>query len=682
MDENICCPNFPPEDDQGSTEYKLNLAHLSKSQMEHRITQLQSRLADKSDNGQAIYRIGVLDDGFPVGLNDAEMKASLDNLETIVSRIPNVKIGSIEMFRVTHYADSEEDLNESLISNPEFKSINRGLGLSDPDELRKIALMRRDLSLANKDAGKPGWTRQIAEVIIRKCYGDHYEIRIGIAGNVDAGKSTLLGSLISGELDNGRGKTRMAVAIHPHEVESGRTSSVAQHIMGFNGSGESVNDKLAQGAHSTGKLSWPDIVKDSNKIITFFDLAGHLKYYKGAVKGLSSNRLNYVLLVVSANLSVVAKTDTNGKKWANMTREHYQSVCSLDIPRAIVVTKIDSVPDNVRRATLSGVSRLIKERHVPFPVDNQEQVYTCIRNMEHGNIVPIFQISNVTGEGHDLLKRFLNLLPEQNTYVNECPPIMQIQDVFRNVPGVSTVISGILRQGTVFIPQGKKVCHLKIGPLSDGTFMETRVRSIEVKKVSCEEAHAGRYITIGLPKNDEINSRIRRGMAAIGAELRPKATWEFWTRMSLTQQSSNCARVGYTPFCNIGHVSQSCEILEIYADKGENHDDFKPCDENRLETLGTGDKAYILMRFCYRPEFIIMDSDDNDPFQGQCKILFRENRLRGSGYVFAITDTIHERLENRYVTKKHKTRPSRRDYHNRSHSNPYKPDKNKESAQL
>lgn len=45
---------------------------------------------------------------------------------------------------------------------------------------------------------------------------DNY-IRIVIAGNVDSGKSTLVGVLTKGILDNGRGSSRMKVFNYLHE---------------------------------------------------------------------------------------------------------------------------------------------------------------------------------------------------------------------------------------------------------------------------------------------------------------------------------------------------------------------------------------------------------------------------------------------------------------------------------
>lgn len=66
-------------------------------------------------------------------------------------------------------------------------------------------------------------------------------------GNVDAGKSTLLGVLTHGELDNGRGYARKKLFRHKHEVESGRTSSVGNDILGFDPKGGIINKSDGHG---------------------------------------------------------------------------------------------------------------------------------------------------------------------------------------------------------------------------------------------------------------------------------------------------------------------------------------------------------------------------------------------------------------------------------------------------
>ena len=75
--------------------------------------------------------------------------------------------------------------------------------------------------------------------------------------SVDAGKSTMLGVLVKGNLDDGRGKARVNLFRHKHEIESGRTSSVGLEIMGFNSKGEAVMPATGR------KLTWEEIGKNS-----------------------------------------------------------------------------------------------------------------------------------------------------------------------------------------------------------------------------------------------------------------------------------------------------------------------------------------------------------------------------------------------------------------------------------
>lgn len=72
------------------------------------------------------------------------------------------------------------------------------------------------------------------------------EVRCAVVGNVDSGKSTTLGvltrgirsqrptlyiiSTLIGALDDGRGRARVALFRHKHEIETGRTSSVGMEV--------------------------------------------------------------------------------------------------------------------------------------------------------------------------------------------------------------------------------------------------------------------------------------------------------------------------------------------------------------------------------------------------------------------------------------------------------------------
>ena len=90
---------------------------------------------------------------------------------------------------------------------------------------------------------RDGIQGKVAEVLVRRyATEDFVEVRVAVVGNVDSGKSTLLGVLTRGQLDNGRGLARMNVFVHKHEIESGRTSSISHEIVGFNSKGNNLRN--------------------------------------------------------------------------------------------------------------------------------------------------------------------------------------------------------------------------------------------------------------------------------------------------------------------------------------------------------------------------------------------------------------------------------------------------------
>jgi len=123
--------------------------------------------------------------------------------------------------------------------------------------------------------------------------------RVAVVGNVDAGKSTLLGVLTHGELDNGRGHARLKLFRHKHEMESGRTSSVGNDILGFDSTGQVVNRP------EHGSLDWVKICEKSTKVITFIDLAGHERYLKTTVFGMTGHMPDFGMLMVIENVNTL-----------------------------------------------------------------------------------------------------------------------------------------------------------------------------------------------------------------------------------------------------------------------------------------------------------------------------------------------------------------------------------------
>lgn len=110
----------------------------------------------------------------------------------------------------------------------------------------------------------------------------------------------MLGVLVKGGLDDGRGKARVNLFRHKHEIETGRTSSVGMEIMGFDTGGNIVASNVPGR-----KLTWEEIGKRSAKVISFTDLAGHERYLRTTVFGMLSGEAHAAILMIAANNGLV-----------------------------------------------------------------------------------------------------------------------------------------------------------------------------------------------------------------------------------------------------------------------------------------------------------------------------------------------------------------------------------------
>ncbi|KAK0553150.1 hypothetical protein OC846_002638 [Tilletia horrida] len=340
------------------------------------------------------------------------------------------------------------------------------------------------------------------------------ESRVAVIGNVDAGKSTLLGVLTKGGLDDGRGRARVHCFRHKHEVESGRTSSVSMEICGFDVHGEPVYNpaggkggKEAAADEPIRKLTWEEICERSAKVVTFIDLAGHEKYLKSTVFGLTGCLPDYVLLMVGANAGLIG-----------MSKEHLGIALALSVPVAVVVTKIDMCPPQILEQTIKQLTKILKSpgcRKTPVFISDKMTTVDAALRLGRGRdrICPIFMVSNVTGEGLGNLRSFLNVLPQSGIakYPSKGAFEFQISDIF-SVPFVGTVVSGVIVSGSVKVGD-----NLLIGPDSLGGFLPTTVRSIERKRVGVDAAYAGQSASFALKRIKR--NMVRKGMVMLSRPL-------------------------------------------------------------------------------------------------------------------------------------------------------------------
>lgn len=94
-----------------------------------------------------------------------------------------------------------------------------------------------------------------------------------------------------------------------------------------------------------------------------------------------------------------------------MTHEHLTIAVALNVPFFIVITKTDLVSPASTLQSLESFLKQVGSRRVPLVIRNLDDVITAGANQLTENVVPIFCVSSVNGEGLELLLKFLHVLP-------------------------------------------------------------------------------------------------------------------------------------------------------------------------------------------------------------------------------------------------------------------------------
>lgn len=556
------------ENDDGNNEYKLKLFNSSQDNIEHITTQMRYRVDEGC--GEAIYTIGVTDSGGVIGLDNDEYLKTKEILDIVVKKCDyTMTLLSEQVISVSSSGDKE--VKEPTVSEKEIQS------------------------------------KKIYEFLIRENNHVRYvDIRVACAGSVDAGKSTLLGVLLTGKNDDGRGTARLNVFNFKHEVKTGRTSSVAQHILGFDQKGQVVTVDDDSGH----KKDWPEIVQASKKVVTFFDLCGHEKYLKTTITGLTSNFPDLTFILVGGNMNL-----------SKMTKEHIFLCLSLHIPFVIIITKIDMCKDrkNVLDETVRDIKTLLKGsgiRRIPYDVHNEDDVLVCVKNIHGLSTVPVFYISSVTGQGLGYLRSFLNLHTKKPVKdITENKVEYHIDQTFQ-VLGIGTVLGGQLVKGKIKIGD-----RLILGPVNN-TYVNIQVKSIHCKRVNMAEVDEGRYVCLAVKKPDDL--MVRKGQVVISPIDRTIQVNEFTADITVLKTHSTTIKLGYQPVvhtCSIRQTAQIMEITKKQCARGQDGSD---------SVLRTGDRATIRFRFCYKPEFV----------RKGFRILMAEGRVKLLGKITDVSEEV------------------------------------------
>lgn len=392
-------------------------------------------------------------------------------------------------------------------------------------------------------------------------------IRVGLVGNVNSGKSSFIGvitKLKDGEYDDGRGYARSKLDTFQHEQESGNTSSVVK-------THKVINDKT----------------------IEFVDLAGHEKYLKTTVSGLCGNQLDYVFLLVASNDGFIGTSE-----------EHFKIVMGLKIPLAVIITKIDMSPSKKIKETLNQIKDFIRKRskrHVWVVSDP-------ISMATPDNMIPLFMISNKTGQGFDKIRIFISQISPQIWYCNDSEKKFWIHKIY-SVPGIGKVLYGINMQSSII-----KGDDLYLGPDNLGNFVKVKVRSVhddDRNEISELPLQMTGCLALRI-KDKEFN--IRKGMILLSDtnNTTEEGVYKKFECKILMYHHSTIVRPGFTSVMHTDIVRQSVKLISLVNQKRPDKD-----------YLATGDHGKAIFQFVQRPEYIKIGR----------RFMLRDHKILGMGLV-------------------------------------------------
>lgn len=523
------------EREGGSIEFKERLTraeHLEGGRMESLAAQLRHRVL--SGDGEATYVVGVTDGGGIAGISHDAFSESMDVL-SLLAEEASAHIHDVRTWGVDG-------------SNTDRANSNNEGGLVGVATLRTGAMLETD---------------------------DEHVV-IGTAGHVDHGKSTLVGSLVTGQRDDGEGGTRGFLDVQPHEVERGLSADLSYAVYGFR-EGQPVR---MDNPHR--KDDRAGVVREADRLVSFVDTVGHEPWLRTTIRGLVGQKLDYGLLTIAAD---DGPTKT--------TREHLGVLLATDLPTIVAITKVDLVGDEREGEVTHEVERLLRDvGRTPLPI-SRHGVSAAIEEINE-TVVPILQTSAVTGRGLETLDAILEQLPKRAADDGDFR--MYIDRTY-SITGVGAVASGTVKSGVVEAGD-----ELLLGPLADGSFTDVEVRSIEMHYHRVDEAQSGRIVGIALKGVREVD--IERGMVLLPRSADPDPVREFSAEVMVLNHPTRIG-TGYEPVVHLETISEAAV--------------FTPAEGRLLP----GDTGTTRVKFKFRPYLVE---------EGQ-RFVFREGQSKGVGTV-------------------------------------------------
>lgn len=430
---------------------------------------------------------------------------------------------------------------------------------------------------------------------------------IAVCGPVDAGKSSLIGVLTSGELDDGRGKSRNKILKHKHERESGRTSNITFNPLKYKKTNNELllcevkNNKILKNIEYKSELN-----ENNEKIISFLDLAGHEKYLKTTVYGVTGLFPDYGIVVIGANTGIT-----------KLTREHIGILLYLKIPIIIIISKIDMAPKHIYKKLCNRIKKLLSKKtfgkvlyFINDSTNSDNETKHYINNMiQNFDIIPVISISNKNGINIDNLHKLLYEFKSRDKWEKKIDGSMVYIDNNFQVPGIGLVLSGTTKGNKIKLKD-----RMFFGP-DNGQFKEVIIRSIHnsirqnVNEIG-DSVQACFAIKFVKQKEAIERKNIKKGMVLIDSieKWKKNIVREFEAKITILQHSTTI-KTGYKPMIHCGPIRQTVRL--IFSDN---------------ETLRIGDTKIVRFRFEFHSEFL----EKNMIF------FFRDGNTKGVGEIISL----------------------------------------------
>ncbi|KAL4887196.1 hypothetical protein BJY04DRAFT_177564 [Aspergillus karnatakaensis] len=418
-----------------STTANLVLPVLPEATPRLGATPKPSRLLPGLEESQgALYEIGVADDGTFVGLIHDELEESLSNLQAMAASLGC----KVEVLRRVVVGNCE------WVEDPGAEGPNPGKVHAE-DLWVAEALVSPDWDYYRVESPKAGSLENMSTLnaapgtIPEGNISATEQIRISLAGPNGVGKSSLLGTLTSSILDNGRGTSRLSLLKHRHEISSGVTSSVAHELIGYSSDEHSTARSDVVNNVSANVAAWDDIhaASQGGRLAFVSDLPGSVRYLKSTLRGLISWAPHYVFLCIPATGEEDVSLGTDSGDSSDPPLDinlalSYLSLCiKLEIPVVVVITKMDRASRAGLRNNLSKVLSALKvsgKKPAMLPVQSNLSEkgvdLQCIKTTDAGDVrklistttdwaatVPIVLTSAVDGSGIGKLHALFRYLP-------------------------------------------------------------------------------------------------------------------------------------------------------------------------------------------------------------------------------------------------------------------------------